>query len=235
MRVLAEELVPDRRVVGEGQDLMVRALHVIRLVEGVDRGFPVRRQHRGEHRPQPHLFKVIRREEFGKWREEVEQGLGVRIEVQEHEPAPGVRADRGDAQVGGEVREVAGVGHLDAFAVEGIAPRVERAPEAAVGHVAGAGREARAAMEAHVVEGVDRAVVVAGHDGRLRADVVDDVVAGLGKFLFPARDLPDAGPHAFEFEREEVVGQVARLRDEPVVVREPLKWQRGDVSHGFGM
>ena len=98
VRVLAELLVLDAHVVGPRQDLRVRALHVVRLVERVDDDLPVRGQHGRSVRAEPHLVEVVRVEQPGERVEEVEQRLRVGVEVHEHEAAPASRRAPGRAR-----------------------------------------------------------------------------------------------------------------------------------------
>jgi hypothetical protein len=112
---------------------------------------------------------------------------------------------------------------------------VEGAAEGPVVEVTGSVGKARAAVQAHVVERVDRAVRVARDDRGLVADVVHEIVARRRELLFAAGDLPDARPQVVELEGEELGVEVARLRHEPVVVRQPRGPVGGRSGHRCGM
>jgi hypothetical protein len=196
----------------------VAGLDVVRLVERVDDGFPVRGDDRGEVRPEPHLFEVVAAEQVGERVEELVKRRRVRVEVHEDEPAPAFGAHRGHLEVVGDVVEVLDVDHLDDAAVERVPPAVERAPERPVGHVARAFSEPCAAVEARVRECRDRVGAGADNQYRLVADLVLDIVADLGDLLFAARDLPDARPQALVLELEELAREVALLRDQSATV-----------------
>ena len=76
----------DVHVVGPRQDLRVKALHVVALVERVDDGLPVRVDDRRAIAAEPHALEAIRREEGRERFEELREWLGVRVEVHEDEP-----------------------------------------------------------------------------------------------------------------------------------------------------
>ena len=164
------------------------------------------------------LVEVVRREQRRERVEEVEERLGVGVEVHEHEAAPALDAHRARARGRRASRELVAVDDLDEPAVERVAPRVVRAADRAVG-------ERRRSPRRGACRGAGTrcgsAPIVAGrrpHDeDRLVADRVLDVVAGRGELLLAAGDLPDARPQPLELEVEELARRVALLRDEPVV------------------
>ena len=78
----------------------MRPLHVVRLVEGVDDRFPVRGKDRRLVRAVAHRVEVVRLEQFRDRMQEVEQGLGAGVEVDEHEATPCVEVDRCETHVG---------------------------------------------------------------------------------------------------------------------------------------
>ncbi len=216
VRVLAELLVLDADVVGPRQDLPVQALHVVALVERVDDRLPVRVDDRAQRRAQPHLLEVVRREERRERVEEVEQRFRVRVEVDEHEPAPGVDAHRREREVVGQARELLAVGNVDEPPVERVTPAVVAAPDPVARERAAVGDQPAAAMQARVVERVQRARLGPHDHDRLVADRVLDEVAGRGDLLLAARDLPDPGPQPRLLELGEAAGRVPLLRHEAV-------------------
>ena len=69
-------------------------------------------------------------------------------------------------------------------------------------------------MWAGIEEGFDVFVVAADDQDRLVADRVLEEIAGIGNLLFPACNLPDAGPQAIHLEVEELLRRVASARDD---------------------
>src|SRR4051794_10933247 len=69
-----------------------------------------------------------------------------------------------------------------------------------------------AAVKAGVDEGLDRTVLLPGHDPRTIADLVGDIVAGCRDVAFVAGHLPGARPHALHFELVEFSRDIARDR-----------------------
>src|SRR5277367_5521514 len=55
-------------------------------------------------------------------------------------------------------------------------------------------------MPADVLEGAERAVVVANNEYRVRAATVFEIVAGFGDMVDRASNLPHLGPHPLDFE-----------------------------------
>ena len=70
----------------------MQALHVVALVERVDDGLPVRVDDRRAIAAEPHALEAIRREEGRERFEELQQWLGVRVEIHEDEPAEALGA-----------------------------------------------------------------------------------------------------------------------------------------------
>ena len=92
VRVPVELLVLDAHVVGPREDLPVQALHVVALVERVDDGLPVRVDDRAERYARKRISsRWYGASSVGQRIEEVEQRLGVEVEVDEHEAAPACR------------------------------------------------------------------------------------------------------------------------------------------------
>ena len=215
VRVVPKRLVDDAHVVGPRQHLLVARLHVVRLVERVDDGLPVRRYHRGEVRTELHLVEVVRTEELRERIEEIEQRLGSRVEVDEDETPPALGPHRAQREVVGDAVEVRGVDDFDDATVERVAPAVERAPERSV-DVPLSLSETRAAVQARIRERADRVGTAPHDDDGFVADRVLDEVADVRDLLLAAGDLPGARPHPLVLEVEELPRQVALLGDQRV-------------------
>ena len=67
-------------------------------------------------------------------------------------------------------------------------------------------------MQADIVEGAHTAVILSRHKVRPPGIFIDDIVADLGQILLARGELPDIGPHFFDFERGEIGTGVARRR-----------------------
>ena len=113
--------------------------------------------------------------------------------------------------VGGEVEAV---DHLFVGAVELEAPGVEATADLPGGEVAHAGGQPGALVRAGVVEGPDGVGVAPGDQDRLVANDVLEVVADIAHLFFAARHLPDPGPQPLHLEVEELLGDVALLRND---------------------
>ena len=126
--------------------------------------------------------------------EEVEQGLGLPVDVDEDEAAPCIDANRAQAHVRrADAGPVAGVDHHLVGAVEVPLPAVVVAVE--LGGEAAALGDAAAAMGADVEEGADLAGGVAGDEDGFIGDVEGDELAGLAEVFLAGGDQPYAGPH----------------------------------------
>ena len=161
--------------------------------------------------------------------EEVEQRLHVRVEVDEHEPAPPLGAHRAQREVVGDRMEVGCVDDLDDSAVERVAPPVERATERPVGDVPAALGELSAAVQARIRKRGDRVGPAAHDEDGLVADRVLDVVADARDLLLAARDLPDPRPQPLVLEVEELARQIPLFGDQAVpavVARSQHHWGR---------
>jgi hypothetical protein len=222
MRVPLELFVRNARVVGPREDLLVQSLHVVALVERVDHGLPIRRDDRAAIAAEAQLVELIGREQGGQRVEEVEQGLGVEVHVDEHETTPGVDADRPEREVVGESGELLAVGHLREPAVERVRPRVVGAADRPVGERSAAIGEASAAVQARVVEADDLVGLRAYDDDRVVADRVLQEGAGPDQLFLTAGDLPYARPEPLELELRELAGRVALLRQEAVRANEEV-------------
>ena len=96
---------------------------------------------------------MVRVEELRQRVEEVEERLGVGIEVDEHETAPALGPHRAQREIVGYPVEVVGVDDLDDPTVERVPPAVEGASERSVGHVTRAVGEAGTSVQARIREG----------------------------------------------------------------------------------
>ncbi len=196
---------PDRvlavLVGGELEDLRVGGDDVVTLAERLHADLPVRRDLLG--RPERavttgHVEVAV---------EVLDQLVGVGLErlwvlghVDEHEALPRRDSGLGQTRVGllPHLREVPLCRQLDEVAVEIPLPPVERAAERR--HATVVGPQLRTAMQARVVERLDRSVLGAGHDQRLVGDVVHDVVARVLQVDLHARHLPRVGPEVLVLE-----------------------------------
>ena len=128
-----------------------------------------------------------------------------RVGVDEHEPAPGRDLHLAQAPVGRilDLREVPRARDVQQRPVDLPAEAVERAAELRR-PAAALGPQQAAAVQAHVVERLDRARAAAHDEVRAAGDVVDQVVADVGEVLLAAGHLPGAVPHLRPFELEEL-------------------------------
>ena len=167
-----ELLVLDADVVGPREQLRVRALHVVALVERVDHDLPVRGEDRRLIRAEAHLLEVVAVEQLRDRVEEVEQRGRRRVGVDEDEATPALRPHLTEAETVGQAGELVTVDDLDQLTVERVLPRVVAAANLTAREVADARRQPRAAMQAVVVEGLDREIVAPHDEDRLVADRV---------------------------------------------------------------
>ena len=91
-RVYPELFVGDAHIVGPRQDLRVQGLHVVALIERVDDGLPVRVDDRRAIAAEPQALEAIRREEGRERFEELQEWLGLRVEIHEDEAAEALGA-----------------------------------------------------------------------------------------------------------------------------------------------
>ncbi len=80
---------------------------------------------------------------------------------------------------------------------------MKRAGDGAAAHATLVGDDARAAMPADIVEGTDRSVAAAHHQGPLARHVEGEVGAGLGEVAFVADQLPGAAEQELLLELEQ--------------------------------
>jgi len=73
--------------------------------------------------------------------------------------------------------------------------------------------ELGATVQARIVEGLDRVVLLADDEDRVAGDVVDGGVAGVRYVLLEAGHLPHPAPHALDLEVVERPGSVPLDRD----------------------
>ena len=209
----SERLVLQADVIGPREELGVRALHVIALVERVDGDLPVGRQHGRQVGAEVQPVEVVRSQQRGQRVEEVEQRRGLGVETHPDEASPPVHAHRLQAGAFGNRVELVGIDHLDESAVEVVAPGVVATPDAAIRERPGPLGQPGPAMQARVVEGPDDIRGGADDQDRLVADQVLAELTDLRDLLFTAGHLPDAGPQAVEFEGCEFGARVAGARN----------------------
>ena len=136
---------------------------------------------------------------------EIFQGRGIGVEVNEHPTLPHATANRlQPAVIEIEVFDVVHVGGADELAAQVVCPCVVWATESF--EVAVAGCNFGAAVNADVVESVDLTVGIPGDDDGFTDDIKGHVIAGLLDFL----DAGDSQPILLEdlllFELEDLVG-----------------------------
>ena len=194
--------------------LGVGGAQVQALVEGLLRDLPVAAQLLRHVRLDVAVLEVPHAEVLGQRAEEVLQRLGVRIRVDEDEPAPG--ADLGLGQlpgvpVGLDLGELVGAGHVAQRPVQLPGEAVERAAELAAPAVEVL--ECPPAVQAGVDVGLDGALAGAGHQVGVTGDLVDHVAADLGEVLLAAGHLPHAPPQVRPLEFVPGAAGVALHRD----------------------
>ena len=214
----------------EGHRLRVRADHVVALDEGLDAGLPVavdlpaHPQHGRPvlERPPPVVV--------GQPAEVLRQRGRLRVEVHEHEAAPGVDADLGQRHVAPvELGEVPPRRDVLEGAVEVPRPGVERAAQLAV--AAGLRAQLGPAVQAGVGVRLEGARVGAYHDHRVVADLVDHGVADSGDLVLVAGHLPDPRPQALHLEVVERSAHVALPGHRTVAERLVARVPAHDVGH----
>ena len=209
---------------------------VIGLVEGVDADLPVRVPHRAHMTDGVHLIDAIVLEVALRQADPVREGRGLAIEVDEHETGVDPATHLCEARAMRDQRRIEGLLVRDRFeitvAVE--LPAVERAGEV-IDAAVGVERHAVRAMRADVVEGLDAAVVLAGEEDRLRADVEGEVIARFRDVAGDAGEQPHPRPHALPFELHELRAEIARrIGDLRAVVDGGLLALEG-VGRGVGI
>jgi len=182
---------------------------VVAFHESLGRHLPVRLDHLMNVHDDMAVLPVVALEMFGDRADVVHQRLGVGIEVDEHEAAPGVDPGLRQAHVLAlPLREIPADRVVLERAVvvpgDAVIRAAELVPAAVQGH------QLAATMQAGIVEGLDRHVRRADDDQRLADILVDPVVADVGDLLLAARPLPDLRPQVFDF-LGEVAGVVVAL------------------------
>ena len=192
----------------------VGLLDVVGLHEGLLGGLPVHRQALAHVGFDVAVLDVEVLEVLRQHAQKLLEGLGVVIEVDEHEPAPGAHPHGPQAvAVGAHVGEVPVFRQVDQLAVQVVLPAMKRAFEGLAETRGLRVAQRRAAVHAGVAERLDRAVLVAHHNGRQRANVVNVVVARLRDVLLPASHLPNPRPQLVEFRLQEFLGGVVGVGD----------------------
>ncbi len=190
-----------------GEQLRVGRDDVERLHERLLRELPVAAQ----DLPDVDLLVAVLERPRGEVLRQRAQMLGQRsglgIEVDEHEPAPGVDLDRRKGPLLADLREVPAARDVRDGAVEVPGDAVERAGQV----VAAAGEllEDTTPVQAHVAVRRDGVGRRAHHEDLDAGDVVGDVVADLGDVLLATGDLPHALPDPLHLELVELLRGVA--------------------------
>ena len=227
-RVAVVAVVDRVHVVAELDRPGVRGREVIGLVEGVHRGLPVALDLDRAVESELPALEVVGVEVLGDHAEILAQRCGVRVEADEHEAGPGFAMHGTKAQpIGGHaLREALGVERAQQLAVEVVLPAVEQAAELA-GVTTARLAEPIAPVHTDVVTRGERAIALAHHQHRLGADLIREVVAGLGCVRGTAREQPHLGPHALPLELRELAAGVALLRN-----RDMVECGLGSLRHG---
>ena len=92
--------------------------------------------------------------------------------------------------------------------------------------------EAVAAMGADIVEGPDRAILLADHEDRVTADIVDHEISRLGDLGGPSADVPDPRPDVVQLEFHEFARRVAVACDLCLFGNDPVGPARKDPLAG---
>ena len=172
---------------------------------------PVAIEGLGDALVEPEPLLLVRAERFGILGDEALERLGRGVETDEHPALPHAAAHGlQPAAVEVEVLDVVHVGGADEAAGEVVGPGVVGAAERL--EVAAAGRDLGAAMDAHIVEGVDLAVAVAGDDDGLADDVEGHVVPGLLELLDAGHGEPVLLEDLLLLEGEDLFGGVDGAR-----------------------
>ena len=175
--------------------------HVVGLHEGLLARLPVHRHHLGDvHRD----IAVLHRQgglRVGERPEEVRQGRGLGIGIDEYEAAIATNLRlRKAVVVGIHAGEVPLAGDLIQRSIEAPRPPVECAPQH-FGTMTVALAQFAAAMEAGIAVGGDVIGTLAGSHDEIRqiGDVVHDIVAHAPQFVFVAGQLPHLLPQQLDF------------------------------------
>ncbi len=140
--------------------------------------------------------------------------MGVHVDEDEAPPATDLDLVEAHVDIGHRGREVGAVHDFLIRSVQFESPGVVPAPDLPGGEVPNTGGQSGAAVWAGVVEGADGVGFAAGHQDRLVTDDVFEKIPHPGDLFFTARHLPHPRPEAVHLQIEEVLGDVAILRDD---------------------
>ena len=215
VHVVAPGPVGGVAVAGERQQLGVGDDGVPSLHEGFGGDFPVGRDLLGHPDHRGAFFMPPALEVIGQGGEEFLQAGAARFLAQEDVAGPAADLGFGQLQLFlAQVLEVPRTGHLPERAVGIPRKAMERAGEG-IG-IAVLRAQLAAAVQADVVEGADRAVLLPRDEPGPAGILEHGIVARLGNVLLARSELPDVGPHPLPFGLGEfgagIAGRRQRLR-----------------------
>ena len=154
----------------------------------------------------------------------------VFVHGDEHQPLPGVYAQRRQADiVDVEIRGTLHLRRAAQLAFQRVGPAVVLAVQRACA-LAVAQRQRAGTMAAHVRKGAQHTVLPAHHQHRHAGHVLDDVIARLGQLTRMRDQLPAAPEHRFLFQRQGRLAGVVAGRQRPGA----FEGQRvGGTGHGI--
>ena len=222
IHIVAPEPVCAVRVAGERHNLRMGDDRVPRFHERFGCHFPIGGNFL-RHPDNGGAFLMLPPLEMvGEGGQKLEQAWSTFLFAEENIAAPAVNLCLGQCHVFGlQMRKIPLAGHVRKTAVLLPGETVEGALKLISMAVFGA--QLATTVEADVVEGANRAVLLTRDQPRAPRILEHNIVPGFGQILFACSKLPDVGPHLVAFEFGEVFASVAR----------GIEWLRAEIGIAF--